>query len=82
MENNKEIIDLSFKIVETLVAVKEFKSKDEALKMINSMCNVANSSSDYPDTIKMAYKEAVKKVEYLSFDELCELRDLVLKHNS
>lgn len=79
MENNisMEAMDLSFKILETILILKDYKTKAEVLKVANVMRGVALNSDEYPKTIKDAYIEAYKKLDGLTFEEMMEIKEII-----
>ena len=74
---NMESIDLSFKILETILILKDYKSKEEVLKVAHVMRGVALDSEEYPKVVKDAYIEAYKKLEGLSYEEMMEIKDII-----
>ena len=78
MENiSMEAMDLSFKILETVLVLKDYKSKEEVLKVAGVMRGVALDSEEYPKTVKDAYVEAYKKLEGLSYEEMMEIKEII-----
>ena len=78
MENiSMEAMDLSFKILETVLILKDYKSKEEVLKVIGVMRGVALEAEEYPKTVKDAYIEAYKKLEGLSYEEMMEIKEII-----
>ena len=72
-----EAMELSFKILETVLILKEYKTKDEVIKVIDTMRKVASESEEYPKTVKDAYEEAYKKLDGLTFDEMMEIKSII-----
>ncbi len=79
MDNNinMEAMDLSFKILETILILKDYKNKQEILKVADVMRNVALNSDEYPKVVKDAYIEAYKKLDGLSYEEMMEIKDII-----
>ena len=53
-----EAMELSFKVLETILVYKEYKSKEEVMKVAETMKNVALENSKYPKTVKEAAPKA------------------------
>ena len=80
MQNtNVEAMELSFKILETVLVLKDYKSKAEVLKVAEVMRKVALDSAEYPKTVKEAYIEAYKKLDGLTFDEMMEIKSIIVE---
>ena len=74
-----EAMELSFKILETVLVLKEYKSKEEVLKVADLMRKIALESEEYPKTVKDAYIEAYKKLDGLNFDEMMEIKSIIVE---
>jgi len=70
------VVELSFRVLETLVMLKEFKNKEELMKLANQAQEKAKSGN-YPVEIKLAYQEALNKLSALTYEQACELRDIL-----
>ena len=70
-------VDYSFKILETFLMAKKYKSREDVLAssklVVDVVCDVGNLS---PIWIK-SYKEAYKKLTSLSFSEMNEIIDIL-----
>ncbi len=79
MEKNisMEAMDLSFKILETILVLKDYKTKEEVLKVATVMRGVALESEEYPKVVKDAYIEAYNKLDGLTFEEMMEIKDII-----
>ena len=72
-----EAMELSFKVLETILVYKEYKSKEEVMKVAETMKNVALENSKYPKTVKEAYIEAYSKLKELPFDDMMEIKEII-----
>lgn len=70
MANN---VDYSFKILEEVLMLKKYNSKEEVLETAEKMVKVANASDKCSQAIKDSYKEALNKLNTLSYDEMNEI---------
>lgn len=66
-------IDYSFKILEEILMLKKYNSREEVLELAETMVEVANNNEKASGTIKDAYKEALNKLKTLSYDEMNEI---------
>ena len=66
-------IDYSFKILEEILMLKKYNSKEEVISVAETMAKVANSSASCTPVIKDSYKEALNKLNTLSYDEMNEI---------
>lgn len=66
-------IDYSFKILEEILMLKKYNSREEVLELAETMVDVANKNEKASEHIKDAYKEALNKLKTLSYDEMNEI---------
>ena len=66
-------IDYSFKILEEVLMLKKYNSKEEVLQTATRMVEIANSNGKCSQVIKDSYKEALNKLNTLSYDEMNEI---------
>lgn len=72
-----QIMELSFTIMERILVQKEFKSKDEVLQLTKQAIKVAEDDKEVPNEVKLAYAEALEKLESLSWDEMQEIKKII-----
>ena len=72
-----EAMELSFKVLETILVYKDYTSKEEVLKVAETMKNIALENSKYPKTVKEAYIEACSKLSDLPFDDMMEIKEII-----
>lgn len=75
MEGNISIptVDYSFKILESILMLKDYGTKEDVLKYASAMAKVAESSEKYSISVKKSYREAYNKLNSLSFEEMQEI---------
>ena len=66
-------IDYSFKILEEILMLKKYESKEDVISIAKTMVNVADKNPNCSDSIKQSYREALNKLNSLSFDEMNEI---------
>lgn len=73
-------IDYTFKIIEEILTLKTYNSKEEMMQVAQIMCEKANAK-DCPQEYKDFYQEAYNRLSTLTFDEVKEIVD-ILSSNS
>lgn len=71
-----KVVELSFRVMESILKKVDFNDKQKLLDMAKEMRDEANAG-DYPEEIKLAYVEAINKIDGLSLEQLKELRDII-----
>ncbi|MBQ9793150.1 MAG: hypothetical protein IJW32_05410 [Clostridia bacterium] len=66
-------IDYSFKILEEILMLKEYKNKEEVISVAEAMYKVAEKNDKCSQAVKDSYKEALNKLNTLSYDEMKEI---------
>lgn len=66
-------IDYSFKILEEVLMLKKYKNKEEVIALAESMVKVAENNPKCSQPVKDSYREALNKLNTLSFDEMNEI---------
>ncbi|MGD9901693.1 MAG: hypothetical protein AB7S44_04085 [Spirochaetales bacterium] len=79
MANDMSIqaMELSFTILEDIIMLKPLTNKKDLMAIANKASADANASNKYPEVVKMAYREMVKKLETLTFDDIKEIREII-----
>lgn len=68
-----ENIDYSFKVLEEILTLKPYTSREQVIDVGNRMLKRVTENSQYSENVKSAYKEAMSKLESLSFSEMKEI---------
>ena len=68
-----ENIDYSFKVLEEILTLKPYTSREQVIDVGNRMLKRVTENSQYSENVKSAYKEAMNKLESLSFSEMKEI---------
>jgi len=74
-------IDYSFKILEEILMLKKYSSKEEVISVAEAMVKVADSNSKCSPAVKDSYKEALKKLNTLSYDEMKEIISILSSYD-
>ena len=73
----EEKVDYSFKILESILMLRTFNSKEEVIKIASAMAKVADENPKYSVSVKTSYKEACNKLNSLTFEEMQEIITLL-----
>jgi len=73
---NPKVVELSFRVLEKMIIESKFNTKEELVSVANEMKNYAYAGN-YPEELKLAYEEAINKINGLSLEQLKELRDII-----
>ncbi len=76
-EISVEAMELSFRILEVVFSMQEYKTKEEVIKVATAMSDVAKEDEKYPKDIKDAFEEALNKLNELSFEEMMEIKKII-----
>ena len=74
--NDPKVIELSFKILESIIMKCEDKDYDDIMKIAQIM-NKNAQFGNYPEEIKLAYTEAISKLQTLNQDQINDLREML-----
>ena len=66
-------IDYSFKILEEVLMLKKYNSREEVIALAETMVKVAENNEKCSDEIKKSYKEALNKLNTLTYEEMNEI---------
>lgn len=72
---------LSLDILEKMLLAKEWKSKEDFVEVVQSQLS-AQQKKDAPSVIVTAYSELLIMLRGLSFKEMKEIREVLLKQKS
>jgi len=71
-----KVVELSFRVFEDLIKNAKFTTKDELLLVAYKARDNANSG-DYPEELKLAYEEAINKINSIGIEQILEIKDLL-----
>ena len=66
-------IDYSFKILEEILMLKKYNSREEVIELAETMVKVAEKNEKCSEDIKKSYREALNKINTLTYDEMNEI---------
>jgi len=74
-------IDYSFKVLEEMLTLKKYESREQVIAAGKKMLKLAESNKNYSDKVKNIYKEAFNKLQSLSFDEMKEIIEILASND-
>jgi hypothetical protein len=74
-------IDYSFKILEEILTLKKYSSREEVMTAGQVMVDIADKHENCSDKLKESYHEAYKKLDTLSFEEMNEIIDILSSYD-
>ena len=79
MDNKQriKILELSFNIMENLLMSKDYKAKKEVMDSAKKAVEISNRDAKMPIEVKLAYAEAYKKLNGLSWEEMVEIKEII-----
>ncbi len=72
-----KILELSFNIMENLLTSKDFENKDELMSSAKKAVEISSRNEKMPIELKMAYAEAYKKLDGLTWEEILEIKEII-----
>lgn len=74
--NDPKVVEMSFNVFEKILTSIDYKTKDELIKLADVMLKKVQDSK-YPEILRMAYKDAKRKIELLSLEQLNEIKQII-----
>lgn len=72
-----KILELSFNVMENLLTSKEYANKEELMAAAKKGVEISSANAKMPLELKMAYAEAYRKLESLSWEEILEIKEII-----
>ena len=72
-----KVLEISFNIMENLLLSKDFKDKNELMVAAKRGVDISQRDEKMPIELKMAYAEAYKKLDSLSWEEILEVKEII-----
>lgn len=79
MDNKQRIkvLELSFNIMENLLMSKEYTEKKEVMDSAKKAVEISHRDAKMPIEVKLAYAEAYKKLNGLTWEEMVEIKQII-----
>jgi hypothetical protein len=74
---NTKATELSFTVLEDIIMLMPLTSKEDIMALANATSQKVQNGKDFPQVLKLAYKEMLNKLKSLSFDEIKEIREII-----
>lgn len=65
--------DYSFKVLEMLLMLKKYESREEVIRTCTEIVSIVCQDEHLSPMVKSAYREGLRKINMLSYDEMCEI---------
>ena len=74
---NAQAIELSFTVLEDIIMLRPLTNKKDIMEIASNAFKKVQEGKEYPQVLKLAYKEMVHKLEGLILEEIKEIRQIV-----
>ncbi len=74
--DDPKVVEMSYTVFEKILTSIDFETKEELLELANIMVDRVENG-DYPEILKLAYKDAHKKIEVLNTEQLKEIKKII-----
>lgn len=65
--------DYSFKVLEMLLMLKKYENREEVIRTCTEIVSIVCQDERLSPAVKSSYREALRKIDTLSYDEICEI---------
>jgi hypothetical protein len=72
-----QAIELSFTVLEDIIMLRPLTNKKDIMELASNALKKVQEGKNYPQVLKLAYKEMITKLEGLSFEEIKEIRQII-----
>lgn len=73
--------DYSFKILESFLLLKKYENKEEVIQTCAATVSIVCQDDRFSPAVKNSYKEALRKLNTLSYNEMNEIIDILKSHD-
>ncbi len=74
--DDPKVVEMSYNVFEKILTSIDYKTKEELIDLADIMLKMVDEG-EYPEIIKLAYKEAHKKIEILNLSQLNEIKSII-----
>lgn len=74
--DDPKVVEMSYNVFEKILTSIDYKTKEELIELADVMLKQVEEG-DYPEIIKLAYKDARKKIEILNLSQLNEIKSII-----
>lgn len=75
---SKEVnITPSFKVIKSVLLYKEYGTREEVLKVAQTMARTARDNDKFDDKTAAIYLEAFERIQHLTFEQMMALREIL-----
>lgn len=74
--DDPKVVEMSYNVFEKILTSIDYKTKEELIELADIMVQRVESG-DYPEILKLAYKDAHRKIEILNLEQLNEIKGII-----
>lgn len=74
--DDPKVVEMSYNVFEKILTSIDFTTKEELIELASIMLQKVETG-DYPEILKLAYKDAQKKIEILNLEQLKEIKTII-----
>jgi len=78
--DDPKVVEMSYNVFEKILVSIEYKTKEELCELADIMLKKVEDG-DYPEIIKLAYKDARNKIDILSIEQLNKIKEIITGDN-
>ena len=67
----------TFKVIKSVLLFKEYETREEVLKMAQTMARTARDNDKFDDKAAALYLEAFERIQCLSFEQMMALKEML-----
>ena len=67
----------SFKVIKSVLLYKEYETREEVLKVAQTMARTARDNEKFDDRTAAIYLEAFERIQSLTFPQMMALREVL-----
>ena len=75
---SKEVnITPSFKVIKSVLLYKEYETREEVLKVAQTMARTARDNDKFDDATAAIYLDSFERIQHLTFEQMMALREVL-----
>ncbi len=67
----------SFKVIKSVLMYKDYETKEEVLKVAQTMARNARDNEKFSDAVAAIYLEAFERIQCLTFNQMMALKEIL-----
>lgn len=66
-----------FKVIKSVLLFKDYNTREEVLKVAQTMARQARDNDKFSDATAKVYLEAFEKIQHLTFEQMMALKEIL-----